>query len=404
MCMVKIASILLLTLVLTGCGGGDGGSSPLQTSALAVAALNEVSRTTSTNFNLVNTLSTGDLNNDGLDDIVIGGWVNDGTHTARIYVFYQNANGTLSEKTTEVLPVNTYSGSQKVFIADFDSDGRNDIVLPGFDDGAPQPPANTVIFWNNSGQFIRQELNDQVHAHGACYNDIDHDGDLDMLVGGGGVYINQGNRNFLVRTDILANNFFSTCSIVHNQNNTISILLGTNNQVPGFSSSILTLDNNFNIVSQVGIALPDPATVDLINSRAIDINNDGHTDFVAVFNALASSAPGVKQVLLNDGAGNFTAQAPFDVVNNNSYYSHTLFTAGHTTMAFGSGNGDTVIYQIINGVLTLYKQSVLDEMAHILGTTQGNWNTGDGTIYQNTVNGRVYVLQYIKGKYYTKEL
>lgn len=399
----SFAPIFLLTLVLTGCGGGGGGASPANT-VVPSNPLSAVTRTTTTALNLVNTLTTGDLNNDGREDVVVGGWVNDGTHTARIYVFYQNADGTLTEKTTEVLPSNTYSGSQRIFIADFDGDGRNDIVLPGFDDGTPQPPANTVIFWNNSGQFVRQDLNDQVYAHGACYDDIDRDGDIDMLVGGGGVYLNQGNRNFSIRTNILPNNFFSTCSVVHNQNNTISILLGNSNQVPGFASSILTLDSNFATVSHVGVALPNVNVVDLVNSRAMDVNNDGHTDFIAVFNQLAASAAGAKQVLNGDGQGNFVAQTAFDTTYNNSYYSHTIFTDGHFTVLFGAENGDMKMYQIINGVFTLYKQSVLDSMAQVFGLTQGNWQTGHGTIYQNTVNGKVFVLQYLSGKYYTREL
>lgn len=399
----RFAPIFLLTLVLTACGGGGGGGSKPSTAAVS-NGLTAVTRTTTTSLNLVNTLATGDLNNDGLDDVVVGGWVNDGTHTARIYVFYQNADGTLTEKTTEVLPSNTYSGSQRIFIADFDGDGRNDIVLPGFDDGAPQPPANTVIFWNNSGQFVRQDLTDQVYAHGACYDDIDRDGDLDMLVSGGGVYFNQGNRNFVIQTNILPNNFFSTCSVVHNSNNTISILLGNSNQVPGFSSSILTLDANFNTLSHVGVALPNVNTVDLINSRAMDVNNDGHTDFIAVFNQLAAGAAGAKQVLTSDGQGNFVSQPAFDTTYNNSFYSHTIFTGGHFTVLFGAENGDMKLYQIVNGVFTLYKQSVLDAMAQVFGLTQGNWQTGHGTIYQNTVNGRVYVLQYLSGKYYTREL
>jgi len=397
----RFAPIFLLTLVLTACGGGGGGSA---SAPAANNGLTAVTRTTTTSLNLVNTLATGDLNNDGLDDIVVGGWVNNGTHTARIYVFYQNADGTLTEKTTEVLPSNTYSGSQRIFVADFDGDGRNDIILPGFDDGTPQPPANTVIFWNNSGQFVRQDLTDQVYAHGACYDDIDRDGDLDMLVSGGGIYFNQGNRNFVIQTNILPNNFFATCSVVHNQNNTISILLGNSNQVPGFASSILTLDPNFNTVSHVGVVLPNANAVDLINSRAMDINNDGHTDFIAVFNQLAAGAAGAKQVLVGDGQGNFTAQASFDTTYNNSYYSHTIFTEGHFTVLFGAENGDMKMYQIVNGVFTLYKQSVLDAMAQVFGLMQGNWQTGHGTIYQNTVNGRVYVLQYLSGKYYTREL
>lgn len=404
----SFAPIFLLTLVLTGCGGGGGGTVLNSPPVAAASRLDAVVRTTTTPLNLVNTIAVGDLNNDGLDDVVVGGWVNDGTHTARIYVFYQTANGTLTEKTLEVLPSNTYSGSQHVFIKDFDGDGRNDIFLPAFDDGAGQPVANSVFFWNNSGQFIRQDLTDQVYAHGACYNDIDRDGDLDILVSGanGGLYVNNGNRNFTINTTALPNDFFATCSVIHNSNNTISIIMGQSGLVAGFKSSILTMDRNFNVIANTGVVAPTNNGVefDLINSRAMDVNNDGYMDFVAVFNDMASGVPGAKQVLLGDGQGNFNAQTPFDTQYNNAYYSHTIFTVGHTTVLFGADNGHTKLYQIINGVWTLYKQDALDAMAAAVGASAGNWNIGHGTIYQNTVNGRVYVLQYLAGKYYTKEL
>lgn len=404
----SFAPIFLLTLVLTGCGGGGGGAAPNSPAVAVTVGLDAVVRTTATSLNLVNTIAVGDLNNDGLDDVVVGGWVNDGTHTARIYVFYQNANGTLTEKTLEVLPSNTYSGSQHVFIKDFDGDGRNDIFLPAFDDGAGQPLANSVFFWNNSGQFIRQDLNDQVYAHGACYNDIDRDGDLDILVSGanGGLYVNNGNRNFTINTTALPNDFFATCSVIHNANNTISIIMGQSGLVAGFKSSILTMDRNYNVIANTGVVAPTNNGVefDLINSRAMDVNNDGHMDFVAVFNDMAPGVPGAKQVLLSDGQGNFTAQPVFDTQYNNAYYSHTIFTGGHTTVLFGADNGHMKLYQIINGVWTLYKQDALDAMAAVVGARAGNWNIGHGTIYQNTVNGRVYVLQYLAGKYYTKEL
>ena len=399
-----IAPIILCTLVLTGCGGGGGGGG---VSPGPTVGLTHVVKTT-TEGNLVNTMASGDLNNDGLEDVVIGGWVNNGTHTAYISVFYQNPNGSLTEKTLDVLPSRTYQGSQVIFIADFDGDGRNDIILPGFDDGAPQPTANTVIFWNNSGQFIRQDLNDQVQAHGACYSDVDRDGDLDMLVSGtnGGLYINNNNRTFTIQTTTMPNDFWDTCSVIHNSNNTFSVLMGNSNVVPGFKSGILTFDYNYNIVSRGGISSPsnNGFQFDLINSVVADVNGDGRQDFIAVFNDFAPGVPGVKQVWVNDGNGNFTSQAAFDTVNNNSYYSKVFFTAGHTTILFGAINGDNKLYQAVGGVMVGFKQNVLDTIASLLNTTQGNWRTGHGTVYQNTVNGKIYMLQYINGNYYTKEL
>lgn len=401
----SFASIILCTLVLTGCGGGGGGGGSSGTESIAGAR--RVVKST-TEANLINTMASGDLNNDGLEDVVIGGWVNDGTHTAYISVFYQNPDGTLTEKTLDVLPLRTYQGSQVIFIADFDNDGRNDIILPGFDDGAPQPTANTVIFWNNSGQFIRQDLNDQVQAHGACYHDIDQDGDLDMLVSGanGGLYLNNNNRTFTIQTNTIPNDFWATCSIIRNANNTTSIIMGQSGLIGGTKSSIITLDSNLNVIATASVNAPvnNGFEFDLVNSVVADINGDGSQDFIAVFNDFASGVPGVKQVLLNDGTGNFIAQAAFDTIYNNSFYSKVFFTAGRTTILFGAINGDIKMYQIANNALTLFKQNVLDTLASLLNTTQGNWRTGHGTVYQNTVNNKIYVLQYINGHYYTKEL
>lgn len=404
--MNKFVAPILLTLVLSGCGGGGSGNSSVDNSTPVTGVTRVVKSTTE--INLVNTMASGDLNNDGLEDVVIGGWVDDGSHTAYISVFYQNPNGTLTEKTLDVLPSRTYQGSQVIFIADFDGDGRNDIVLPGFDDGAPQPRSNTVIFWNNSGQFIRQDLNDQVYAHGACYNDIDRDGDLDMIISStnGGVYINNNNRTFTIQTSLIPTDYWDTCSVIHNSNNTFSVLLGDSHAVAGFKSGILTFDYNYNVVSSTGINVPvnNGFDFDVVNSVVADVNGDGNQDFIAVLNDFNPGVPGVKQAWINDGFGNFAPMTAFDTVNNNAYYSKVFFTEGHTTILFGAINGDVKLYQLINGVFVLYKQSVLDSLASAFGLTQGNWNTGHGTVYQNTVNGKVYVLQYINGNYYTKEL
>jgi hypothetical protein len=306
------------------------------------------------------------------------------------------------------LPSRTYQGSQVIFIADFDNDGRNDIILPGFDDAPGSTLASTVIFWNNSGTFIRQDLNDRVYAHGACYSDIDRDGDLDMLISStnGGLYINNNDRTFTIQTTAMPNDFWDTCSVIHNSNNTFSVLMGDSNVVPGFKSGIVTFDYNYNVVSRTVITAPvnNGFTFDVVNSVVADVNGDGHQDFIAVFNDWLPGVPGAKQVWLNDGTGNFTSQAAFDTVNNNAYYAKVFFTAGHTTILFGAGNGDVKMYQIVNGSMVLFKQNVLDTLASQLNTTQGRWRTGHGMVYQNTVNGKVYVLQYINGNYYTKEL
>jgi len=403
---MKPLALILLTLVLAACGGGSdssGSSSVIGSDSYAVT------RSTTTGLNTVNVLAVGDLNNDGREDVVVGGWGSPNGGLSRIYVFYQTEQGTLVERTTEVLPSNTYTGSQKVFIADFDNDGRNDIFLPGFDDTCAPCFANSVVYWNTGTTFVRQDLNDQVEAHGACVSDIDRDGDIDLLISGvnGGLYVNQGNRNFAIQRLTLPNDYFATCSVVHNQNNTISIIMGQSGLVTGYKSSILTMDSGFNVITNVAIAAPRNSSnveFDLINSLVLDVNDDGIPDFVAIYNDLLPGVPGAKQVFIADGLGSFIPQVPFDTQYNNAYYSHALTINGKETVLFGADNGHTTLYQNVNGVFVSYRQSWLINMIQSHGAAVNNWTAGAATFYQNTNTGKVFVLQYLQGKYYTKEL
>lgn len=404
--MNRIIASISLILTLAACGGGGGGGSAADSNTPIQAAV-VVSRTY-TNSNLITTMASGDLNNDGLEDVVTGGLVYDGTHTAYIQVFYQNANGTLTEKTLDVLPSRTYTGSNKIFIADFDNDGWNDIILPGFDDAAYAPLANTVIFWNNHGTFQRQDLTDRVEAHGACYFDINRDGYLDMLISGrnGGLYINNHNRTFTIDQTAMPNDFWDTCSVAPNADGSISIIMGDSGLVVGSKSAIITFDSNLRELSRVGITAPWRGSVefDLINSEAVDVNQDGFVDFIAVYNDLLYGVPGAKQVFLNNGHGVFTPLAPFETVANNTIYSKVFVDQGRTSVWFGAINGDNQLFQFSNGSATLYKQSVLDQLAASLGTRQGDWRTGHGIVYRNLKTNAVYMLQYINNNYYTVPL
>ena len=174
---------LLACLALVACGGGGGGGSesnatPTSSASVAVKVINQSAGISN---NQVKNYAVGDLNNDGLDDVVIGGW--SGTGTSYLAIMIQNSNGTLTDRTLELVGSNSYPGSGHVFILDFDKDGYADIWLPGADDFVSS--SNSVMLWGSSvGTFSKQTFSESMSSAGACLADLNNDGNMDMLVRG----------------------------------------------------------------------------------------------------------------------------------------------------------------------------------------------------------------------------
>ena len=259
---MKKTALILLTLVLTACGGGGGGSG----TDLSVATGASIQKVlTQSNSNRVYNSAVGDINGDGLDDIVVSGWTYDSA-TAYVWLFTQNTDGTLTDSTS-LLPTNTIHGSQHAFIRDFDGDGRNDIFLPGFLDGSTMSKTASIMFWNGVTGFTQQTFNEPVAAHGACVDDVNNDGKLDLIVGDGGIYYNQGHRTFTLDSSILQNNWFSACAVTHQSNGNVNILLGNNYAVAGYRNNINVY--NSSMVFQNAVGVTSNANTDLVEAVAI---------------------------------------------------------------------------------------------------------------------------------------
>jgi hypothetical protein len=372
---------ILLTLVLTACGGGGGGGSSTASSSASITKSLVLSLP---HTNTVYAQAVGDLNSDGLDDVVVSGWNSDSA-TAYVYVFMQNSDGTLTNRTS-LLPNNVVSGSQRVLIADFDSDGYTDIFIPGFGDGSVMTHQNSVMFWGTSGAYTRNDWTDNSMAHGACTGDINNDGRTDILIAGSGAWINNGSRSFTLN-NIFTNNYFTACAVVK-ESTTSTIYLANNNTVAGFRDAITVYDFALTLVSSTGYQ--SDASYDTIDVVSADLTGDGHKDFVLSLNGLAVNAAGPRQVLAYTGVNTYTYASTLES-KRSSYSAHRLVINGLDSVVFG---GDASNASLYTGTSKMYS-SAFTTMSSI----------GDyGNVYQNASNGKLYMLQLINGAFYTQEM
>lgn len=125
-------------------------------------------------------IAVNDINNDGLDDILIGG-----SAESPITQFTQQ-NGAFEKNT--ILTDDANYEDMGMLLFDADNDGDNDlyVVSGGSDFVASKKAYQDRFYLNDGGAFIKQESGSLSMASGGPVKgaDYDRDGDIDLFVGG----------------------------------------------------------------------------------------------------------------------------------------------------------------------------------------------------------------------------
>ena len=123
-------------------------------------------------------MQKGDLNNDGLEDIIVGA-----TNTLPTRVFLRDSNRFVE---TEIEGLSTRKGfSESDFaIVDVDQDGDNDVIaLAGGYENEEEKYIH-YLYKNTNGSFSRTALpTSSFPAAVVKASDFDHDGDMDLFIG-----------------------------------------------------------------------------------------------------------------------------------------------------------------------------------------------------------------------------
>lgn len=243
-------------------------------------------------------MTGGDLNNDGINDFVIG-------NGQRAVIVHSYPNGT-----AEHFMQNTYVFSQRTNIVDLNNDGFNDVFV--CHDVAP----NIQYRNNGDGTYTYVQGGMGIHPNGGNYGsifvDFDNDGDQDLFIakckaGNSSAskdefFRNDGNYVFTditAETDLgLLSQSWSSAWADFNNDGFMDVMIGVSTHTTG--SHVLRLNNGDGTFTDatVGSGWDDNTTTSL-EYLAHDFDNDGWVDI------LHSNG----NIMKNNGDGTFTSTA-----------------------------------------------------------------------------------------------
>lgn len=291
-------------------------------------------------------VATGDMNGDGVEDVVIVGYANT---SAGVDVFLNNGNGTFAPKiTTQFNASATFADS--LAVGDITGDGKADVVA-GNDGGGN---AITLLVGNGSGGFSSQSQTSNSGnsgRHSIAVADLTNSGRLDAVVSEDdlsqfAVALNNGSGGLADPSNVSTSNGPVGVALAdYNGDGFIDTSLGRTYNLYG-QIAVLTGDGLGGFGNQV-----DVYTKSIINGASTtigagDMNNDGRPDIVTVdnhngsitvnLNTTTFAAPTVASVAPSSGPT--TGGTPVTITGTNlgSAYSVKFGAAAATTFTVNS--------------------------------------------------------------------
>jgi len=212
--------------------------------------------------------------------------------------------------------------SEDVSIADFDGDGRLDLVIVQEDDVKFGRTGVQEFYRGRAGGFVRvryvtltaqgADITEEdtpplpdMETNAVAHADVDGDGDQDLLLAGSEqdrLLIADGNGGFIDRTATHAPAEDRTTQDAEfvdvDADGDLDVVLG---QEGGWG---LWLNDGMGRFADASDRLPDPGNVEARKVRAADVDGDGDVDLFFAHVAWQGRA-GQDRLVLNDGAGRF---------------------------------------------------------------------------------------------------
>jgi len=278
--------------------------------------------------------SAGDVNNDGLDDVIVGAWRDDdgGSDSGCAFIFFgrQNWNSSIDASNADVKLIGgnsyDYFGWGVSSAGDVNNDSYDDVIVGAYcdDDGGTDSGCAFIFFgssnWNSSidvsnadVKLIGADINDHFGCSVSSIGDVNKDGYDDAIVGAnldndggsdsGCAFIFFGKQNWNSSIDASdadvkligenSSNYFGICVASAgdvNNDGYEDVLVGANLDDDGGSNSgcafVFFGKQNWNSIidaSNADVKLIGEDTNDEFGisvSSASDVNNDGYDDVI----------------------------------------------------------------------------------------------------------------------------